>query len=455
LLEHVAQTNRLFYLHFSYGYLFERFYLEPAGAVYEMKLRGAHPLDLPPLPAAVTAANETFWTAAWQKDFSPLVSAAPSKPARWEKKIKRFGFAPAPRQQDRLLAEWYSLALDNWGVILQRQGRLAEARLRLEQALQLNTNNFSARISLAVNTNLQAGLKLNLSGVGKVAEQLGNMQRIGLLMNNSGMFDEPIFCYLLGCSYQKTGLRVQAVEQFERTWSLAPDVLAPEFALAELYSQLQFTDRARPLISQLRVDAKKHPDSAPVDLELALLEANSWLAQTNLANARSALQTALQQHPDDAQIVNRVIGAYLAFGDFTNALRLVDGQLAKSPDDVQILNNQAAILIQSGRPAEAVPVLDHALMLTNRPAFRLNRAIARLASEDYPAAETDYRELEKAGVEPGVVNFGLAGIAYHRHDTNQTIQYLRLCLTNTPVGTMLWHQASARLRALEPGSGTK
>jgi tetratricopeptide (TPR) repeat protein len=122
---------------------------------------------------------------------------------------------------------------------------------------------------------------------------------------------------------------------------------------------------------------------------------------------------------------------------------------------VQILNNQAAILIQSGRPAEAIPVLDHVLTLTNLPAFRLNRANARFASEDYTAAETDYRELEKTGDEPGRVNFGLAGIAYHRHDTNQTIQYLRLCLSNTPAGTMLWHQASARLRALEPGSGTK
>ncbi|HEX7571294.1 MAG TPA: tetratricopeptide repeat protein [Verrucomicrobiae bacterium] len=455
LLEHVAQTNRLFYLHFSYGYLFERFYLEPAGAVYEMKLRGAHPLDLPPLPAAVTTANETFWTAAWQKDFSPLIPAASRKPDGWEKKLQRFGFAPAPRQQDQLLAEWYSVALDNWGVALQRQGRWPEARLRLEQALQLNANNFPARISLFANTNFQAGLKLNLTEVGKVAEQLGNMQRLGLLMNNGGMFDNPVFCYLLGCAFQKTGLRLQAVEQFERTRTLAPDVLAPEFALAELYSQLQFTDRARPLISQLRTDAKKHPDSAPVDLELALLEANSWLAQTNLANARSALQSVLQQHPDDAQIVNRVIGAYLAFGDFTNALRLVDGQLAKSPDDVQILNNQAAILIQAGRPAEAVPVLDHALTLTNRPAFRLNRAIARLASEDYPSAETDYRELEKSGDEPGRVSFGLAAIAFHRQDTNQTIQYLRLCLTNTPAGTMLWRQASARLHALEPGSGAK
>ena len=39
LLEQIARTNRLFYLHPSYGSFFERFYLEPTGAIYEMKLR--------------------------------------------------------------------------------------------------------------------------------------------------------------------------------------------------------------------------------------------------------------------------------------------------------------------------------------------------------------------------------------------------------------------------------
>ena len=66
---------------------------------------------------------------------------------------------------------------------------------------------------------------------------------------------------------------------------------------------------------------------------------------------------------------------------------------------------------------------------------RLNHAIARLACQDFAAAETDYRELQKSGVETGLVCYGLAAIAGHRHDTNQEVNYLRLCLTNTPPGT--------------------
>ena len=54
LLEQMNRTNRLFYLHPSYGYFFERFYLEPVGAIYEMKLRKKDTLEYPPLPDAAT-----------------------------------------------------------------------------------------------------------------------------------------------------------------------------------------------------------------------------------------------------------------------------------------------------------------------------------------------------------------------------------------------------------------
>ena len=452
LLEHIARTSRLFCLHPSYGCLFEQFYLEPAGAIYEVKLRGDKPLEIPPLTAAATDANETFWTGAWRKELAPLAAASIRRQINWQKLIQRLGFTPAPFYQDRLLAEWYSLSLDGWGAALQRQGRWSEARLRFEQALQLNPDNLSAQISLVCNTNLQSGSRLGLAGVDKVADQLGSIQHLSAILNNCGPFDEPVFCYLLGCAFQKNGMWLQAAEQFERTRTLAPGTLAPELALAEIYTRLQFADRARPLINHLRDETKNLPASSALDLEMALLEANSWLSHTNPANASGVLQSVWQQHPDDVQITYGVISAYLAFGDFTNALQLVNTKLARSPDDVASLNIQAAILIQSGDAAAAIPVLDHVLTLTNLPETRLTRAIARLACQDFAAAETDFRELEKSGEEPGRVSYGLAAIAEHRHDTNRAAYYLRLCLTNTPPGTILWHKASARLQTLAPGS---
>ncbi len=454
LLQSVVQSNRLFYLHPSYGYFFERFYLEPTGTIYEMKLRGKDPLDVPAAPVAVADANEKFWTDIWNRNLSRL-APPPSRPGLVQAKLAHYGLTTPPRFQDRRLAEWFSVPLDGWAVYLQKQGRWHEAQVRFEQALQLNTNNLSVRISLACNTNLQAGARMGLSDVSKVADELGNASRLNMIINSGGPFDEPTVNYLLGISFQNLGLLVQAAEQFERVRTLTPGTLAPELALVEIYNRLQLTDRSRPLISHLRDESRKLPTSNSLDLNLALLESYSLLLQTNVASARNVLRSVVEQHPDDPQINSRVLAAYLAFGDLTNALRLANERLTKTPDDIAALNDKAFVLMQSGRGAEAVPLLDHALALTNQPLARLNRAFAYIAKEDFTLAESDLHELEKDTNTLPMVNFGFASIAQHNHDTNQAVHYLRLCLTNSPVGTPLWQQASARLRQLESAVMTK
>ena len=70
----LARTNRLFYLHPGYGFIFERFYLVPARAIYEMKLRDERSHGIPPLTAPAPEANETFWTGAWQRELAPLTA---------------------------------------------------------------------------------------------------------------------------------------------------------------------------------------------------------------------------------------------------------------------------------------------------------------------------------------------------------------------------------------------
>jgi tetratricopeptide (TPR) repeat protein len=380
LLGQVARTNRLFYLHPSHGIFFEQFYLEPKDSIYEMKLRAGTFPGTAPLSVAATEVNETFWTGLWQKELAPLASAPSRRQTGWPEKIQRLGFTSAPRFQNRLLAEWYSLSLDGWGVTLQQQGRLPEARARFEQALQLNTNNFSARINLAGNASLHTGRKQGLAEAGQMADPPESLQHLILGMNHDGPFDDPVYCFRLGSLFQQSGLPLQAVEQLERTRTLAPDALPPELALAELYSRLQLPDRAR---------------------------------------------------------------------------QLVETQLARTPDDVNVLNLQAAMLIQSGQVAAAIPIFDHMLTLTNLMAARLNRANAQVICQNFAAAETDYRELEKSGAEPGRVSYGLAAIAGHRHDTNEAVRRLRFCLTNTPSGTLLWRQASTRLQALESSPKSK
>jgi tetratricopeptide (TPR) repeat protein len=449
LLEQVARTHRLFYLNPSFGAFFETFYLEPTGMIYEMKPRGNDPLDLPAMSTNAIVANEQIWTRLWDDELAPL--ARPSVHPGWlEKKMARCGLTPAPHFQDGLLAVWYSMSLNGWAVALQKQDRWPAAQARFQQALQLNTNNFSARISLDCNTNVQAGVKLRLANLAGLAGQLEKPDRISRLVDNNGPCDEPTVDYLFGLMFLDHGLPVQGAEQLERVVALAPGELGPKLALANAYNELHLTERSRPLIDFLRQEAKKAPANSTLDLNLALQDSYAWLLQTNVANARSALQSVVAGHPDDPQITARVLAVYLAIGDFTNALRLVGARLAKTPDDLPSLNNQAIILMQAGRYAEAVPVLDHVLTLTNLPRARINRDFARIALQDFTLAEGDLHPLENDPEVSGLADYGLAAIADHGHDTNSAVRYLRLCLTNTPAGSPLWQKAGDRLQMLEP-----
>ena len=458
LLDHVARTNHLFYLHPSVGYFFERFYLQPHGAVYEMKPYPKDQFNRPPMSASEADQNGKFWDEAWQTELELVArtgSQRPSTPSLAKKIAQKIFLqylylSAIPSLQSRVLDEWSSVTLNGWGVELQRNGRLPEARQRFEQAIALNTNNLAALVNLQCNTNLQAGKKMNLLNLDTVASQLRKLQRLGPIMNHCGPFDNPVFCYLLGDLYQQIGLLRQAVQEFERAQMLAPNMLSTKLALAQLYSRRRMDDKVFETVNLLREEIQALPIRDTMDVDLSVLEANSWLSQTNPAKARSVLQSVLKQHPNDKRTLNLVLQAYLAFGDFTNALQLVSGQLARESDNVAALVNQAAILMQTGDATNAIPVLNYALAITNLPIARLNRAVAYLQTQNLPAAEADYLELENSPAQAFPVHYGLAEIAERRHDTNLAIHHLELCLSNAPAGTVKWREVRERLDTLVP-----
>jgi tetratricopeptide (TPR) repeat protein len=455
LLNQLAHTNRIFYLQPTPGdYLFEEFYPQPHAAVAELKFYEEGQAGGPPLSPQAWAEGEKFWDDAWRKKMEPVSQPGPQRPSVWVKisgkLLRRFCLEPVPAPQSRLLGRWHSISLDNWGVELQRSGRLPEARRRFEQALALNTNNWSAAINLQCNTNLQAGNKLSLAGLDEMIGRFQDMPHLALAMNSCGPFDEPVLCFLLGRACQQAGWPRQTVQQLERAKTLAPGALPPELSLAELYSRYRMDDKVFEIVRHLRTTVSALPanQAAEVEVELSLLEASAWMSQTNLASARRILQSILQQHPDDTPTANLVFKAYLAFGDLTNALQLVASQLASEPDKIAALNNQAAILIQLNQAANAIPVLNHALAITNSPTIRLNLAIAYLQSRNLPAAEAEYHLLENQPVDVFSVHYGLAEIAEQRHDTNLAIHHFAICLSNMPPGTVKWGEARTHLDAL-------
>ena len=456
MLDKLAHANRFFFLQPSPGnVLFEVFYPQPEDAVAELKFYDENQVNGPsPLPQKIEA-SEKFWDAAWQKQMEPLSqlrSPQPSAGSKIREKIfHRLHLEPVPVLQSRVLASWYSVLLDSRGVELQRSERLPAARHRFEQALALSPNHVSAGINLRCNTRLQAGKTLNLDSLNEMAGRFRDLRDIFRVMNNDGPFDEPGLCYQLGRICQQAGWPRQTVQLMERTIALAPGEPLPKVALAELYSFWRMEAQAFDSIKRLKATMATLPPNqmAEVEVEASILEAKIWMLHTNFAKARPILQSLLEKSPNDLATAELVFKAYLSFGDLTNALELATEKLAKEPDNFIALNNRAAILLQMNRAAEAVPILNHALLLTNLPQLRVNRAIAYFQSSNLPAAEAEYLALLNEPADVFSVHFGLAAIAEQRHDTNVAIHHYTICLSNAPAGTAKWEQTRAHLAALK------
>jgi tetratricopeptide (TPR) repeat protein len=451
----LTQTNQVFYLHPSFGYFFEFLYQHPNGSVFELRGLPNKSISPPPLTAAMIAQNEKTWDDHSAQIESLRRAGSPEKSSLVTKIEAGLHLEPVIVGQTGLLKEWYSMLLNDWGVELQRNGRLPAAQRRFSQALELNTNNWVALVNLQCNTNLQAGTNMALGNAAGFIQQGGSIKQLELFMKRLGPLDDPSFCYLLGGFYQENGLPRLAMQQFNRAHDLAPEALAPQFSLAKLDALYGFPDQAMELINHLRSMEKKMPPNSGMDVQLALLETSVWLSQSNLTRAGDVMQTVVQRHPDDDQILNQIAQTYSAFGDFTNAEQLVTRMLARNPDNIPALLTRSGILLQSSREELAIPVLNHILSLTNRSDAKLNRAIAYIQTSNYPAAAADCLELDNSLPKCYLAEYRLAQIAVLQHDTNQAVHYLQLCLTNAPPGTPLWREVQVRLQAFNTVSKPK
>jgi tetratricopeptide (TPR) repeat protein len=400
-------------------------------------------------------AGEKFWDDAWQINLAALRQPEREHSSAWSRfsgKLSRaLALQPQTDQQRRLPAEWYSISLDRWGVELQRSGRLPAAQQRFEQALALSTNNYSAAINLECNTNLQAGRPLNLTGLEDLSARFKDLPHLTQFIDRGGPIDQPAVCFLLGRYCQASGWPRQAVQQLERARTLAPTALPPDFALGEIYLRYHDYEKVFASVKRLRAALAVLPadQSGPAVTGVDLLEAEAWLAQTNLAQARRCLKAIVQQHPQDPSAARLVVNTYMNFGDYPDALELLQRRLAREPGDVELLNNEAGILLHLDQASNAVAILNRLLLITNAPAVRLNLALAYFQNQDLPAAEAEYQQLEADPPDVFLVHFGLANIAERRHDTNLAIRHLEICLTNAPTGSLRWQESRAHLDALK------
>ena len=455
LLGTLAKTNALYYLHPSFGYYFEQFYLEPHGLVYKLNFLPTNTW-MPPVPDKdQTAANETFWAGADLHVFPPVENAvAPAeteKSLSWGEQQLKMLRVPHERNFNSILVGiYYSRGLDCWAVELQRAGELMIAADYFKTALKLNPDNPVAKINLGFNQSLQAGERVPIDLARTDLNQFGPYNSWTKVLDAGGPFDEPSFCFANGLVWVRNDLFRQAMDLFNRVCQLEPDNLTARLWLAQLSDFNHLPDQALQVIHKVRSDpARFHLDSTN-ELQLSTLEAAACFQKNDLAQGTRLIEDEISRNPTNETFLATAVQLFTTKGLYTNALSVLDSLLREDPTNTTWLFNRGYLDIQLKDYDKAIVALTGVLSVeTNNGTARFNRAIAYLNSDQLNKAQADYEELNRIYTNSFRVYYGLGEIAWRQRDTNDAVKYYTLYLQNANTNTAEATNIIQRLRQLQ------
>ncbi len=453
----LSRTNDLYYLHPSFGYYFEQFYLEPHGLVYKMKRLPRDTLRPPQPDGPLIAENENFWT----HEAAPALAGVeraiappdPSAPASWpEYLLMRLHISPQPDNKAETLAgAYYSRDLDFWAVDLQSAGELKPAATDFEAALQLNPDNAIAKINLDFNEKIQAGepATMDLSQVS--IDRFGKYTTWDEALNADGPLDDPNFCFVYGTGLVRDmGYYRQSIEEFEQVHQFVPDYLPARLMLAQDYLVNHNPQRAMNLLREPLDDPAKFSLNETNEAEIHTLAAAVYFQETNFNRGIQLLKEEIARHPDDNALLIATAQVFMMHGLFTNALQLIDQRLQSTPDNPAWLYNRGYVNLQMKDYPAAAAAFDRVLKIqTNNLDALFFRALANRLSGRLDAAHADYSRLQLAYSNSPAVAYGLAEVAWRQHDTNEAIRNYQIYLAHARTNTDEAKTVAERLKSLE------
>lgn len=451
----LSQAKDLYYLHPSFGYYFEFLYLEPQGAVYQLKRYPTNQFEAPPLEQSCVDENQRLWARASEGMLKDLaLGAAPpkaGKDADWvDRLLARVGLSTPHNHDAALLGAWYARDLDYWGVEMQKRGQLPEAARHFQLALQLNPENRAAKINLDYNHRLSAGSQAGPPPTLSDEEIFGPERSWNEALGLNGPYDEPTCCYRLGSFFLNAGYYREATSQFKRVVALAPGNLDASLRLAQLYVDNRMPDAALQLVDHIHAEPSRYGLARTNEVLVLLVEMSAHLAKDDKAGAKSAVQKTVSKYPGDEQVLAAATSVYLRNGSYSNALETIEQELQISPDDPSALYIRGYTYVHLAAYDQAIPSLTRALTLqTNNYAALGYRALAYFRSSQWEAARRDFQALQK--VYPAVVqiHYSLGEVADKLNDTNAAVREYEQYLAGSPTNTTEAQDTLARLKELK------
>lgn len=376
LITSLGQSNRVFYLHPSFGFYFESFHQRPRGVVYELVRYQTNDLtQVPALQPADLDFNTQFWS-----NFNGSIQKVAS-------------LSRLDSRDSRELANHYSRALNYWGVELQKHQRNDQALALFRTALDLNSNNIPAAVNLEYNHTLRTGQARTNEIAKIIQDKLGQTTWDSVLVKN-GPFDHPDFCMRFGNELARQNLFRQAAAQFARVQAHDPNHVEARLALADLLLKAGAADKALAHIETVRTLKTPLATLHSTQMELVRLEAAAHFAKSNYPSAERVLLEAERLYPDELGVLDGLVMLYGQTQQYTNALNAIDKILKVAPDNVQASINQATIHFNNQKYDQAVASLDRVLRRDSKNLQALlYKVFVYIESKNYKEAETEIERI--------------------------------------------------------------
>jgi tetratricopeptide (TPR) repeat protein len=396
-------------------------------------------------------AKSEVWEQRWAESLEKIPSqvSGGDKPSAWARFLSRRLLIKHEQNFTlQFLAGIYSRALNDWGVQLQRQDRREE--VWFARAIALNSDNVSARITELYNKRYREGDRTRLEAVFLKREFEDSFVRYNdwrEILNANGPVDEPTVLFEMGKALMQSGNVRQGIASFQRCSELVPSWTEPRVWAA--LGLLDLRDFAGALEStrELTTRAQAEDPNTLAKILFCRSLGLKGLGQTN--ESQAALVQFANEHRDRPDILATGVELFTQNSQFSSALVLLDQLLENDPVNLRFLAKRGWVLIELGQYAAAIETLG--TVVSRSPAdenARLNLAIARLGAKQYDAAQTDYEQLLNLGKKSRNALFGLAGIAWQKHETNTAVNLYQQYLSNGIPDSAQYAVAAQRLKIL-------
>ena len=353
MLNDVSDTTPIYYLHPSFGYFFEQFYLSPENGIFRLMPypSGADTLDKPPLTSGQVTANTTLAETIWDQfnDF-------PEKSEHlWKNQFL----------DSLIIMGWLSRNLNHRGVNLARNNQSEAAEKLLLAACKLYEGSRNGNVIAQANLrqfNPKADYEFDEELDLLIGEdRLLALSRIDSTLKSYGPFDLAQACFQLGQNFaRKTQIR-QAYHELTRAAELAKTLPDPVFFIADMFVSYGLPEKAKLFIERLATMNEANPFTPDQQIKLIRLKAGLLLANSGPAETEKYLLNQLKPHMNSIPGLHTLLAFHLDHDQNAKALALLDNWLKDYPDDMATLTDKGQLLTRLKRYDEAVAVFESAI----------------------------------------------------------------------------------------------